>query len=72
MTDFFGVCSRFDRSNSGSFGLCSNRVEIELPCRARWRNVAHMEGLSQETLAVIGAALALAGRMKPAPSGNAD
>ena len=43
-----------------------------LPCRARWRNVAHMEGLSQETLAVIGAAIALAGRMKSAPSGNAD
>lgn len=32
-----------------------------LPCRARWRNVARMEGLSQETLAVIGAAIALAG-----------
>ena len=32
-----------------------------LPCRARWRNVPRMEGLSQETIAVIGATIALAG-----------
>ena len=27
MTDFLGVCSRLDRGNSGSFGLCNNRVD---------------------------------------------
>ena len=32
-----------------------------LPCRACWRTVPYMEGLSRETLAVIGAATALAG-----------
>ena len=26
MTDFLGVCSRLDRGNRGSFGLCNNRV----------------------------------------------
>ena len=26
MTDFLGVCSRLDRCNRGSFGLCNNRV----------------------------------------------
>ena len=37
------------------------RWQAPLPCRACWRTVPYMEGLSRETLAVIGAATALAG-----------
>ena len=57
-----GTATKFRSCNRlGILAEIAGPFESSLPCRARRHNVPRMEGLSQETLAVIGAAIALAG-----------
>ena len=57
-----GMAAKFRSCNRlGTLAEIAGPFESSLPCRARRRNVPRMEGLSQETLAVIGTTIALAG-----------